>query len=338
MTWGDGVTGWRDDRAAAWRGDGVTGCRGDGVTGRRGDGETGRQRDGVMGWRGHWVTGRRGNRATGRQREWVTGWWVDRPTGWPADRVTRWCMLQLTCHLPARAVGYPWRLIYSSDKHGFSLQTLYRFMAAVESPVLLLIKDSNDRVRSGVAPPRPRTPPPPLPRVPAPPLPSPVEKSPLPTGDPGSRIAIGRARPFLVRSGVARWHHIHIVVLTSYFSYVLFRWWWWAVALGLPERLVRSVCWRWRHLCAGVRGDAVGGAESERPFLRHRRVVPLHLLPRIQGENLFFAIVYRFTRCSPVIRYLLNYFISRSSDSTCRRSYRLPALLRLSFVSVEFSQ
>ena len=107
-------------------------------------------------------------------------------------------MLQLTCHLPARAVGYPWRLIYSSDKHGFSLQTLYRFMAAVESPVLLLIKDSNDRVRSGVAPPHPHTPPPPLSRVPIPPLPSPVERCTLPTGVPGSRVAIGRARPFLV--------------------------------------------------------------------------------------------------------------------------------------------
>lgn len=48
--------------------------------------------------------------------------------------------------LPARAEGYPWTLVYSSDKHGFSLKTLYRSMSMIDSPILLIIKDTNNQV------------------------------------------------------------------------------------------------------------------------------------------------------------------------------------------------
>ncbi|GMR59270.1 hypothetical protein PMAYCL1PPCAC_29465 [Pristionchus mayeri] len=51
--------------------------------------------------------------------------------------------------LPARAEGYPWVSIYNSDKHGFSLATLYRKMAEFDedmSPVLLIIRDTKDHV------------------------------------------------------------------------------------------------------------------------------------------------------------------------------------------------
>ncbi|XP_074656479.1 oxidation resistance protein 1-like [Tubulanus polymorphus] len=48
--------------------------------------------------------------------------------------------------LPARAEGYPWTLIYSSDQNGFSLKTLYRSMCGFDTPVLLVIKDTNNRV------------------------------------------------------------------------------------------------------------------------------------------------------------------------------------------------
>ncbi|CAJ0961856.1 unnamed protein product, partial [Mesorhabditis belari] len=51
--------------------------------------------------------------------------------------------------LPARAEGYPWVQIYNSEKHGFSLATLYRKMVEFDedmSPVLLIIRDTNDHV------------------------------------------------------------------------------------------------------------------------------------------------------------------------------------------------
>jgi hypothetical protein len=54
--------------------------------------------------------------------------------------------LQITKHLPARAEGYPWTLIYSSDQNGFSLKTLYRAMYDYDTPVLLVIKDTANSV------------------------------------------------------------------------------------------------------------------------------------------------------------------------------------------------
>ncbi|XP_060560372.1 nuclear receptor coactivator 7-like isoform X4 [Ruditapes philippinarum] len=48
--------------------------------------------------------------------------------------------------MPGRTVGYPWTLIYSTDKHGFSLKTLYRDMVGLESPILIAVKDTNDNI------------------------------------------------------------------------------------------------------------------------------------------------------------------------------------------------
>ncbi|XP_017278834.1 nuclear receptor coactivator 7 isoform X2 [Kryptolebias marmoratus] len=53
---------------------------------------------------------------------------------------------KLACRLPARVQGYPWRLAYSTEKHGTSLKTLYRNLADVDSPVLLVIKDMDDQI------------------------------------------------------------------------------------------------------------------------------------------------------------------------------------------------
>lgn len=48
--------------------------------------------------------------------------------------------------MPARTQGYPWQLVYSTAVHGSSLKTLYRKMAGLDSPVLLVIKDMHKKV------------------------------------------------------------------------------------------------------------------------------------------------------------------------------------------------
>lgn len=53
---------------------------------------------------------------------------------------------QLCQHMPARAEGYSWSLIYSTAKHGFSLKTLYREMAKIDTPILLVIQDTSGSV------------------------------------------------------------------------------------------------------------------------------------------------------------------------------------------------
>lgn len=54
---------------------------------------------------------------------------------------------QLAKHLPPRTIGYPWTLAFSTSKHGMSIKTLYRTMQGQDSPVLLVIKDSDGQVR-----------------------------------------------------------------------------------------------------------------------------------------------------------------------------------------------
>ncbi|XP_018612488.1 nuclear receptor coactivator 7 isoform X2 [Scleropages formosus] len=53
---------------------------------------------------------------------------------------------ELATHLPARTQGYPWRLAYSTIVHGTSLKTMYRNLAHLDSPVLLVIKDMDNQV------------------------------------------------------------------------------------------------------------------------------------------------------------------------------------------------
>jgi len=52
----------------------------------------------------------------------------------------------LVSHIPARTQGYPWQLVYSTAINGSSLRTLYRNMASLDSPVLLVIKDMHKKV------------------------------------------------------------------------------------------------------------------------------------------------------------------------------------------------
>ncbi|XP_013858815.1 nuclear receptor coactivator 7 [Austrofundulus limnaeus] len=53
---------------------------------------------------------------------------------------------KLAAHMPARTQGYQWNLVYSTAVHGSSLKTLYRNMADLQSPVLLVIKDMHNKV------------------------------------------------------------------------------------------------------------------------------------------------------------------------------------------------
>ncbi|KAF5287958.1 hypothetical protein FQA39_LY15596 [Lamprigera yunnana] len=49
-------------------------------------------------------------------------------------------------HLPARAEGYLWTLVFSTSQHGFSLNSMYRKMSKLESPILLVIEDTENNV------------------------------------------------------------------------------------------------------------------------------------------------------------------------------------------------
>ncbi|XP_028986274.1 nuclear receptor coactivator 7 isoform X2 [Betta splendens] len=53
---------------------------------------------------------------------------------------------RLATQLPQRTQGYSWQLVYSTAIHGSSLRTLYRKMADLDSPVLLIIKDMHKKV------------------------------------------------------------------------------------------------------------------------------------------------------------------------------------------------
>ncbi|XP_076058348.1 TLD domain-containing protein mustard isoform X18 [Oratosquilla oratoria] len=52
--------------------------------------------------------------------------------------------------LPARAQGYAWKLMFSTSQHGFSLKSLYRKMADIDSPVMIFIQDTNQSVFGAV--------------------------------------------------------------------------------------------------------------------------------------------------------------------------------------------
>jgi len=55
--------------------------------------------------------------------------------------------MQLAKHLPPRTIGYHWNLTFSTSKHGMSIKTLYRTMQDQESPMLMVIRDSDGQVR-----------------------------------------------------------------------------------------------------------------------------------------------------------------------------------------------
>ncbi|XP_026087628.1 oxidation resistance protein 1-like isoform X2 [Carassius auratus] len=58
---------------------------------------------------------------------------------------------KLAKHLPPRTIGYPWSLAFSTSKHGMSIKSLYRAMQGQESPVLMVIKDSDGQLFGALA-------------------------------------------------------------------------------------------------------------------------------------------------------------------------------------------
>ncbi|XP_051577647.1 oxidation resistance protein 1-like isoform X2 [Myxocyprinus asiaticus] len=69
----------------------------------------------------------------------------------PSDLLETEQIEKLAKHLPPRTIGYPWTLAFSTSKHGMSIKTLYRAMQAQDSPVLLVIKDSDGQIFGALA-------------------------------------------------------------------------------------------------------------------------------------------------------------------------------------------
>uniref|UniRef100_A0A8C7XY21 Oxidation resistance 1b n=1 Tax=Oryzias sinensis TaxID=183150 RepID=A0A8C7XY21_9TELE len=64
----------------------------------------------------------------------------------PSDLLEADQIEKLAKNLPPRTIGYPWRLAFGTAKHGMSIKTLYRAMQGQDTPVLMVIKDSDGQV------------------------------------------------------------------------------------------------------------------------------------------------------------------------------------------------
>ncbi|XP_014668482.1 PREDICTED: oxidation resistance protein 1-like isoform X2 [Priapulus caudatus] len=64
----------------------------------------------------------------------------------PTEILNESSIRKLMQNLPARAEGYSWSLIYSTSRDGFSLKSLYRSMQGMDTPVLLIVKDTYENV------------------------------------------------------------------------------------------------------------------------------------------------------------------------------------------------
>ncbi|XP_051880998.1 nuclear receptor coactivator 7-like isoform X2 [Pristis pectinata] len=69
----------------------------------------------------------------------------------PSELLESFHIEKLMLHLPARTQGYAWRLMYSTAVHGTSLRTLYRSLAVIDAPVLLVVKDMDNQIFGALA-------------------------------------------------------------------------------------------------------------------------------------------------------------------------------------------
>ncbi|XP_035249083.1 oxidation resistance protein 1a isoform X1 [Anguilla anguilla] len=69
----------------------------------------------------------------------------------PSDLLLPDQIEKLAKNLPPRTIGYPWTLAFGTSKHGMSIKTLYRAMQGQDTPVLLVIKDSDGGIFGALA-------------------------------------------------------------------------------------------------------------------------------------------------------------------------------------------
>uniref|UniRef100_A0A8C6TVQ8 Oxidation resistance protein 1 n=1 Tax=Neogobius melanostomus TaxID=47308 RepID=A0A8C6TVQ8_9GOBI len=69
----------------------------------------------------------------------------------PSDLLEAEQIEKLAKNLPPRTIGYPWTLVFGTAKHGMSIKSLYRAMQSQDTPVLLVIKDSDGQVFGALA-------------------------------------------------------------------------------------------------------------------------------------------------------------------------------------------
>ncbi|KAK7146900.1 hypothetical protein R3I94_009669 [Phoxinus phoxinus] len=69
----------------------------------------------------------------------------------PSDLLEAEQIEKLAKHLPPRTIGYHWNLTFSTSKNGMSIKTLYRTMQDQESPMLMVIKDSDGQMFGALA-------------------------------------------------------------------------------------------------------------------------------------------------------------------------------------------
>ncbi|CAL8247972.1 unnamed protein product [Lota lota] len=69
----------------------------------------------------------------------------------PSDLLEAEQIEKLARNLPPRTIGYPWTLAFGTSKHGMSIKSLYRAMQGQDTPVLMVIKDSDGQVFGALA-------------------------------------------------------------------------------------------------------------------------------------------------------------------------------------------
>ncbi|XP_061772484.1 oxidation resistance protein 1a isoform X5 [Nerophis ophidion] len=69
----------------------------------------------------------------------------------PSDLLEADQIEKLARNLPPRTIGYPWTLAFGTSKHGMSIKSLYRAMQGQDTPVLMVIKDSDGQVFGALA-------------------------------------------------------------------------------------------------------------------------------------------------------------------------------------------